>query len=305
MLKKTLQQSDQQLFKILQLERQRQNTSICLIASENFTSSSVYELLGSCFQNKYSEGYPLKRYYGGNQYIDQMELLCQKRALEAYRLNQDWGVNVQALSGAPANLYTYAALLKPHERIMGLDLPHGGHLSHGYQTPTKKISFISSYFETLPYRLDTKTGLIDYDKMEELALLYRPKILIGGASAYARLIDYKRMREIADKAGALLMVDMAHLSGIVAAGCIPSPFEYADIVTTTTHKSLRGPRGAMIFFKKDDRGLEEKINFSVFPGHQGGPHNQTIAALATALLQAQTPEFKVYQEQVLENAKVF
>jgi glycine hydroxymethyltransferase len=198
---------------------------------------------------------------------------------------------------------------------MGLDLPHGGHLSHGYQIPTKKISMISKYFETLPYHLDESTGLIDYDGLEKLAMLYRPKIIIAGTSAYSRLIDYARMREIADKANAYLLSDMAHISGLVAAGVIPSPFPYSDIVTTTTHKSLRGPRGAMIFFRKGTRrtnpktkepelyNLEDPINASVFPGHQGGPHNHTITALAVALKQAQSQEFKTYQEQVLKNAK--
>jgi glycine hydroxymethyltransferase len=199
---------------------------------------------------------------------------------------------------------------------MGLDLPHGGHLSHGYQTDSRKISAVSTYFETMPYRVDPETGIIDYDMLEKTAVLYRPKVLVAGTSAYCRLIDYKRMREIADKVGAYLVVDMAHISGLIAAGVIPSPFEYADIVTTTTHKSLRGPRGAMIFFRRGVRSvnpktgkevlydLENPINFSVFPGHQGGPHNHTITALAVALKQAKTPEFKEYQTLVLKNAKV-
>ena len=220
-----------------------------------------------------------------------------------------------ALSGSPANLYAYSALLNAHDRIMGLDLPHGGHLSHGYQLPTKKISAISKYFETLPYRLDETSGLIDYEKLEEMAMLYRPKIIIAGTSAYSRLIDYDRFKKITEKVGnCYLLADMAHISGLVAGGVIPSPFEYADVVTTTTHKSLRGPRGAMIFFRKgirrvDKKGVEEKydlegpINSSVFPGHQGGPHNHTITALAVALHQAQQPEFKDYQKTVLENAK--
>ena len=227
----------------------------------------------------------------------------------------EWGVNVQSLSGSPANLQAYSAVLDVHDRLMGLDLPHGGHLSHGYQTPTKKISAISKYFETLPYRLNEETGLIDYEKLEELAMLYRPKLIIAGTSAYSRLLDYKRFREIADKAGAYLFSDMAHISGLVAAGVIPSPFPFSDVVTTTTHKSLRGPRGAMIFYRKGVRkvdpktkkeqmyDLEDKINSSVFPGHQGGPHNHTITALAVALKQAQSPEFKAYQENVLVNAQ--
>jgi glycine hydroxymethyltransferase len=247
------------------------------------------EALGSVFQNKYSEGYPNKRYYGGNENIDQVELLCQERALKAFGLSpEEWGVNVQALSGAPANLYVYGALLKPHDRLMGLDLPHGGHLSHGYQTPSKKISMVSSYFETLPYRVNSN-GIVDYDKLLENALLYRPKIIIAGASAYSRNWDYKKMNEIANQVGAYLMSDMAHISGLVSAGVVPSPFPYSDIVTTTTHKSLRGPRGALIFYRKGTRqlskgfiqliigktvpyDLENPINFSVFPGHQGGKH---------------------------------
>ncbi len=281
--------------------------------------------------DKYSEGLPGARYYSGNEHIDESERLCQKRALETFRLEEDeWGVNVQrrsivlnlsqllrsriALSGSPANLYAYSALLNSHDRIMGLDLPHGGHLSHGYQTPAKKISAISKYFETLPYRLNESTGLIDYEKLEELAMLYRPRIIVAGTSAYSRLIEYKRMREIANKVGAYLLSDMAHISGLVAAGVIPSPFPYSDVVTTTTHKSLRGPRGAMIFFRKgvrrvDKKGnqemydLENPINASVFPGHQGGPHNHTITALSVALHQAQTQDFKEYQKNVLLNAK--
>ncbi|CAI4214989.1 unnamed protein product [Parascedosporium putredinis] len=277
------------------------------IILKNFTSKAVLEALGSVMQNKYSEGYPGARYYGGNEFIDQAESLCQKRALTAFDLD--------ATLGAPANLYVYSALMGTHDRLMGLDLPHGGHLSHGYQTPTKKISFISKYFETLPYRLDEKTGLINYDQLEELATLYRPKIIVAGTSAYSRLLDYKRFREICDKVNAYLVADMAHVSGLVAANVIPSPFAFADIVTTTSHKSLRGPRGAMIFFRKGVRRVNQKtkkeemydlegpINTSVFPGHQGGPHNHTIAALAVALQQTQTPEFRAYQAQVLSNAK--
>ncbi len=297
-------------------EIDRQRHSIVLIASENFTSTAVFEALGTPLSNKYSEGYPGARYYGGNEHIDRIELLCQQRALEAFHVTPDkWGVNVQTLSGSPANLQVYQAIMKPHERLMGLDLPHGGHLSHGYQTDSRKISAVSTYFETMPYRVDLETGIIDYDMLEKTAVLFRPKVLVAGTSAYCRLIDYKRMREIADKVGAYLVVDMAHISGLIAAEVIPSPFQYADIVTTTTHKSLRGPRGAMIFFRRGVRSvnaktgkevlydLENPINFSVFPGHQGGPHNHTIAALSVALKQAHTPEFKAYQEQVLKNAK--
>lgn len=312
-----LASTDPEVDGIIKAEVNRQKHSIVLIASENFTTKAVFDALGTPMCNKYSEGYPGARYYGGNEQIDKMEILCQERALKAFNLSPDkWGVNVQTLSGSPANLQVYQAIMKPHERLMGLDLPHGGHLSHGYQTDSRKISAVSTYFETMPYRVDLESGLIDYDMLEKTAVLYRPKVLVAGTSAYCRLIDYKRMREIADKVGAYLVVDMAHISGLIAAGVIPSPFEYADIVTTTTHKSLRGPRGAMIFFRRGVRSvnpktgqeilydLENPINFSVFPGHQGGPHNHTIAALATALKQASTPEFKQYQEQVLKNAKI-
>ncbi|KAK2736265.1 glycine hydroxymethyltransferase shm1 [Onygenales sp. PD_40] len=314
-LSEKLQDADPAVYNILQQEKRRQKHFINLIPSENFTSQAVLDALGSVMQNKYSEGYPGARYYGGNEFIDQAERLCQQRALKAFGLSEEeWGVNVQPLSGSPANLYAYSALLNTHDRIMGLDLPHGGHLSHGYQTPTKKISAVSKYFETLPYRLDESTGLIDYDKLQELALLYRPKIIVAGTSAYSRLIDYPRMRKIADSIGAYLLSDMAHISGLVAAGVIPSPFAQSDVVTTTTHKSLRGPRGAMIFFRKgvrrtDAKGnpvmynLENPINASVFPGHQGGPHNHTITALAVALGQTMTEDFKIYQKTVLENAQ--
>ncbi|KAG9229236.1 serine hydroxymethyltransferase-domain-containing protein [Amylocarpus encephaloides] len=318
LLSTDLEHADPSIYSILQNEKRRQKHFINLIPSENFTSQAVLDALGSVMQNKYSEGYPGARYYGGNEFIDEAERLCQSRALHTFGLKEaEWGVNVQPLSGSPANLYAYSALLNTHDRIMGLDLPHGGHLSHGYQTPTKKISAISKYFETLPYRLDEQTGLIDYVKLEELAMLYRPKLIVAGTSAYSRLIDYNKFREIADKAGAYLLADMAHISGLVAARVIPTPFEFADVVTTTTHKSLRGPRGAMIFFRKGVRrvdpktkqeenwDLENPINSSVFPGHQGGPHNHTITALAVALKQAQSTEFRQYQEAVLENAKAF
>lgn len=315
-LSSPLQETDPEIYNIIENEKIRQRQSIVLIPSENFTSRSVMQALGSPMQNKYSEGYPNARYYGGNEFIDQAELACQRRALEAFRLDpSEWGVNVQPLSGSPANLYVYQALMKPHERLMGLDLPSGGHLSHGYAIPSKNISAVSTYFSNLPYQVDPKTGLIDYDELEKLSTAFRPKIIIAGTSAYAALIDYKRMRTIADKCGAYVLADMAHISGLVAANVIPSPFDYADIVTTTTHKSLRGPRGAMIFFRKGVRSTDKKgkevlydlegpINFSVFPGHQGGPHNHTITALAVALKQAASPEFKEYQTKVLQNSKV-
>ncbi|KAJ4384694.1 Serine hydroxymethyltransferase, cytosolic [Didymella sp. IMI 355093] len=316
LMEKSLVDTDQEVAQIMEREIQRQRESILLIASENVTSRAVFDALGSPMSNKYSEGYPGARYYGGNEHIDSIELLCQKRALEAFGLdNEKWGVNVQCLSGSPANLQVYQAIMRPHDRLMGLDLPHGGHLSHGYQTPQRKISAVSTYFETFPYRVNLDTGIIDYDQLEQNALMYRPKVLVAGTSAYCREIDYARMREIADKVGCYLMMDMAHISGLVAAGVNKSPFPYCDIVTTTTHKSLRGPRGAMIFFRKGVRktdaktgketlyDLEGPINFSVFPGHQGGPHNHTITALAVALKQAHSEDFKLYQQQVIKNAK--
>uniref|UniRef100_A0A9I9CSJ1 Serine hydroxymethyltransferase n=1 Tax=Cucumis melo TaxID=3656 RepID=A0A9I9CSJ1_CUCME len=338
---------DPEIADIIELEKARQWKGLELIPSENFTSVSVMQAVGSVMTNKYSEGYPGARYYGGNEYIDMAESLCQKRALEAFRLDPEkWGVNVQSLSGSPSNFQVYTALLKPHDRIMALDLPHGGHLSHGYQTDTKKISAVSIFFETMPYRLDESTGYIDYDQLERSATLFRPKLIVAGASAYARLYDYARIRKVPSltficiSTQALqfyrilwsqsqatpwmvqgshvlsLSTDMAHISGLVAAGVIPSPFEYADVVTTTTHKSLRGPRGAMIFFRKGVKEInkqgrevlydyEDKINQAVFPGLQGGPHNHTITGLAVALKQATTPEYKAYQEQVLRNCSNF
>ncbi|PNX96018.1 serine hydroxymethyltransferase mitochondrial-like, partial [Trifolium pratense] len=294
---KTLEHRHSLERRVPSIVRFRDNLGLELIPSENFTSLSVMQAVGSIMTNKYSEGYPGARYYGGNEYIDMAETLCQKRALEAFRLDPaKWGVNVQPLSGSPSNFQVYTALLKPHDRIMALDLPHGGHLSHGYQTDTKKISAVSIFFETMPYRLDESTGYIDYDQLEKSATLFRPKLIVAGASAYARLYDYARVRKVCDKQKAVLLADMAHISGLVAAGVIPSPFDYADIVTTTTHKSLRGPRGAMIFFRKGLKEVnkqgkevfydyEDKINQAVFPGLQGGPHNHTITGLAVALKQ--------------------
>lgn len=314
-LNKSLAETDPDICSIFEDEKQRQRDSLVLIASENFTSKSCLDALGSVMSNKYSEGYPGARYYGGNENIDKVELLCQQRALEAFHLDPaKWGVNVQSLSGSPANFQAYSAVLQPHDRILALDLPHGGHLSHGYQTDTKKISAVSVYFDTFPYRLHPDTETIDYDRMEEYARLYRPKLIVAGASAYARLIDYKRIRSVCDINGAYMLSDMAHIAGLVAAQLIPSPFDYSDIVTTTTHKSLRGPRGAMIFYRKGMKewglkkgaapmpyDLENRINFSVFPSMQGGPHNHTIAAIATCLKQATTSAYKEYQTQVMRN----
>ncbi|KAG2709187.1 hypothetical protein I3843_05G206300 [Carya illinoinensis] len=314
--------ADPEIHAIMEKEKQRQFKGIELIASENFVCRAVMEALGSHLTNKYSEGMPGARYYTGNQHIDQIEFLCCQRALAAFSLDSEkWGVNVQPYSCTSANFAVYTGLLLPNDRIMGLDSPSGGHLSHGYYTTSgKKVSSASIFFESLPYKVNPQTGYIDYEKLEEKALDFRPKILICGGSSYPREWDYARFRQIADKCGAVLMCDMAHISGLVAAKECSSPFEYCDIVTSTTHKSLRGPRGGIIFYrrgtksKKQDLNLshgdgrnhydfEERLNFAVFPSLQGGPHNNHIAALAIALKQVATPEYKTYMQQVKKNAQ--
>lgn len=299
--KSYLFKTDIDLFLILLNENKRQIEGINLIASENITSYSVLECLGSCLQNKYSEGYPGKRYYSGNKYIDEVELLCQRRALELYGLDPNiWGVNVQAYSGSPANLAIYTAICGKGGRIMGLDLCDGGHLTHGFATKAKKVSASSLFFESMPYKIDPKSGLIDYDLLEQMASFFRPNLIIAGVTSYPRLLDYVRFRKICDKNKAYLLSDMSHIAGLVAAKLVPSPFEYSDVVSTTTHKTLRGPRGALIFYKKE---LEASINNAVFPCLQGGPHNNNIAAIATALKEASLPDFVLYQKDVLQNAK--
>jgi glycine hydroxymethyltransferase len=295
-----LKDADPELFTLIEKERERQEQDIELIASENFTSQAVLDCLGSCLTNKYSEGLPGKRYYGGNQYIDQIESLCQQRALKAFGLDAAvWGVNVQPYSGSVANMAVYLGLLNPHDRIMGLDLPSGGHLTHGFMTAKRRVSGTSVFYESVPYKVGSD-GLIDYDGMEVVADAVRPRLIICGASAYSRDFDYERFRKIADKHSAYLMADIAHISGFVATGLMKSPFDYCDVVTTTTHKTLRGPRAGMIFFKK---GLERQINDAVFPGLQGGPHQNQIAAVATQLKEVATPEFREYMEQVRKNAR--
>ncbi|XP_066581113.1 serine hydroxymethyltransferase [Prorops nasuta] len=315
LLYKNVWETDPELFELIKSEKRRQLSGLEMIASENFTSLSVLQCLSSCLHNKYSEGLPGDRYYGGNEYIDEIEILAQKRALAAFNLNpEEWGCNVQPYSGSPANFAVYTGLLEPHGRIMGLDLPDGGHLTHGFFTANKKISATSIFFESMPYKVDPKTGLINYDKLAEEARLFKPKIIIAGVSCYSRCLDYKRFREIADENNAYLFSDMAHISGLVAAGLIPSPFEYSDVVSTTTHKTLRGPRAGVIFFRKGIKSIgkdgqkimydiETKINDAVFPCLQGGPHNHAIAGIATAMKQAITPEFIAYQKQIVANAK--
>mmetsp|Transcript_9440 Transcript_9440/g.17762 ORF Transcript_9440/g.17762 Transcript_9440/m.17762 type:complete len:469 (-) Transcript_9440:279-1685(-) len=305
----SLEEHDPEMYDLIEQEKHRQWTGLELIASENFTSRAVMECLGSALTNKYAEGLPHARYYGGNEIVDQIEGLCQKRALEAYGLDADkWGVNVQPYSGSPANFAVYTGLLRPHDRIMGLDLPSGGHLTHGFYTYSKKegtrkaVSATSVYFESFPYRVHPETGLIDYDKLEADAATYKPALIICGGSAYPRDWDYARFRKIADDNGSLLLCDMAHISGLVVTGEQSSPFDLCDVVTTTTHKSLRGPRAGMIFFRKDERGFEARINQAVFPALQGGPHEHQIAGIATQLKECMTPEFKVYAQQVRKNA---
>jgi glycine hydroxymethyltransferase len=296
----TLQNQDPELFSILKDETHRQKNGIELIASENFTSNSVLECLGSVFTNKYSEGLPGKRYYGGNEHIDRLENLCIKRALKAFRLNDnEWGCNVQPYSGSVANLAVYLALLKPGDTIMGLELSSGGHLTHGFYTPKKKITASSTYYNSVPYKVN-EYGFIDYLKLEQLADEHKPNLIICGASAYSRDFDYETFRRIANKHNSYLMADIAHISGFVATGEMNNPFEYCDIVTTTTHKTLRGPRAGMIFFKKS---LEQQINDAVFPGLQGGPHQNQIAGIACQLNEVMTPEFKKYIQQVRLNAQ--
>jgi len=302
-----LAEIDPDVQNIIDKETWRQYTGLELIASENLTSRATMEANGSILTNKYSEGLPGARYYGGNEYIDELEVLCRKRALEAFNLDPaKWGVNVQPYSGSTANFAALTALIQPQDRLMGLGLPDGGHLTHGYYTAKKKMTASSIYFQSLPYGITSDSNLIDFDKLAAQAKLFKPKLIICGASAYPRDWNYAKLREIADKEGAYLMADIAHTSGLVAAQELGSPFEYCDVVTTTTHKTLRGPRAGLIFFRKDTentKDLEKRVNEAVFPACQGGPHNNTIAAVATALKQVADPEWRAYAKQVIANAR--
>jgi glycine hydroxymethyltransferase len=300
-----------EIFRLIGKERQRQETTLQMIPSENWTSKAVREAVGSILMHKYSEGQAGKRYYQGNRVIDEIEMLCQERALKAFGLDsEEWGVNVQALSGSPANLAVYFALLEPGERIMSMYLPDGGHLSHGWQYGGKKVTLVSKIWKVSFYHVDPKTQVFDYDRILEQAEEVRPRLLISGGTAYPREIDHKRMGEIAHSVGAYYLADIAHEAGLVAGGVNKSPFPHADVVTMTTHKTLRGPRGALIFSRlhatsnKRQAELPELINKAVFPGIQGGPHNHTIAGIAAALEEAQGEPFKEYALQVVKNAQV-
>lgn len=293
--------NDRVVEKILKDEEARQKKCITLIASENYTSKGVDMAVGSCLGNKYSEGYPNKRYYKGQVNADKIELLAQERALKLFGLNKKkWAVNVQALSGSPMNTAVYFALLNPGDKIMGMSLSAGGHLTHGH-----KVGLSGKYFTAIQFGVDAKTEAINYEEIQMLAFEHKPQIIVAGFTAYPRRVDWKKFRTIADKVGAYLLADMSHVAGLVAGKAYPSPFPYADIVTTTTHKTLRGPRGAMIFSRIDERKLNEKIDKAVFPGLQGGPHMNNIAGIAVALGEALNPKFKTYAKQVVKNAQAF
>lgn len=290
---------DKVIQKLIEAEKGRQFKVINLIASENYVSKDVLTALGSELTNKYAEGYAGKRYYGGQINIDKIEELCIERALDLFKLSpKQWHVNVQALSGSPANLAVYVGLISPHAKIMGMSLDQGGHLTHGH-----KVSATGKFWNQIPYGVDMNSEVLDYEAIKKIALEHKPNIIVAGFTAYPRVVDYKKFREIADACGAYLLVDMSHTAGLTAAGVYPSPFPYADVVTTTVHKTLRGPRSALIFVKKDERELDKKIDKAIFPGLQGGPHMNQIAASAVALKEAATPAFKKYGAQVVKNAK--
>jgi glycine hydroxymethyltransferase len=286
-----LKNTDKEISELMELESKRQLEGIELIASENYASPEVLQAMGSILTNKYSEGYPSKRYYRGNEYIDQIENIAIERAKKLFKVEH---VNVQPYSGSPANLAVHLAFLNPGDKTMGMSLDAGGHLTHGF-----KVSISGKYFDSVSYGVDEK-GYINYDEVRELANEHKPKLIWSGFSAYSRIIDWKKFREIADEVGAILVADIAHVAGLVVTGDYPSPVPYADVVTTTTHKTLRGPRGAMIMCKGQ---YAEVIDKAVFPGVQGGPHNHTTAAIAVALKEASQPKFKEYIKQVCINAQ--
>ena len=287
-----VKQKDPKVQEMIELELGRQRNKLEMIASENFVSQAVMEAQGSVLTNKYAEGYPHKRYYGGCEYVDMVEELAIERAKQLFGAEH---VNVQPHSGSQANFGEYFALLEPGDTIMGMNLSHGGHLTHG-----SPVNVSGKYFNIIPYGVDAETGRIDYDEMRKIAQEHKPKMIIGGGSAYSRQIDFKTMADIAHEVGAIFMVDMAHFAGLVAAGLHPNPVEYADIVTTTTHKTLRGPRGGMIMCKEE---YAKAIDKSMFPGIQGGPLMHVIAAKAVAFGEALQPEFKEYAKQVIVNAQ--
>ena len=291
---KHLQASDQELFEAIEQERERQHDKIELIASENFVSQAVMEAQGSVLTNKYAEGYPGKRYYGGCEYVDIAENLARDRAKELFGAEH---ANVQPHSGAQANMAVYSAFLEPGDTVLGMNLSHGGHLTHG-----SPVNFSGKLYNFEEYGVDRETEILDYEMVRQKALEVKPKMIVAGASAYPRLIDFKKFREIADEVGAYLMVDMAHVAGLIATNHHPDPVPYADFVTTTTHKTLRGPRGGMILTKEK---YAKKIDSSVFPGMQGGPLMHVIAAKATAFKEALEPSFKDYSEQIIKNARSF
>ncbi len=303
--KKDVKKTDPDIAKLVRQERQRQEDSLDLIPAENITSKAVLEVLGSSLANKYSEGYPGKRYYAGNGIIDKIETIAQERAKKVFRLGKEWQVNVQPYSGSPANMAVYYALLNPGEKLMGMSLPFGGHLTHGW-----KVNFSARFYQSVQYGVG-RDGYIDYGEVKKLARKEKPKIIVTGATAYSRIFDFKKFREIADETGAYLMADIAHIAGLIVAGVHPSPFPYAEVVTTTTHKTLRGPRGAMIFSRNDkfltanDKkiSIAEAIDRAVFPGLQGGPHDNQTAAIAVCLGEALKPSFRKYGYQIVKNAK--
>lgn len=297
-----MKSSDTEILSILKNEQLRQKTQLQMIPSENYTSPAVREVVGSILINKYSEGQPFKRYYQGMVNVDELESLVEKRALKVFKLDPEkWDVNVQPYSGSPANAEIFMALLNPGDKIMAMYLTDGGHISHGWSYKEKPLSFASKFFKIDFYHVDEKTKVFDYKEIEKQAKKIKPKILVAGGTAYPREIDHKRMGKIAHSVGAYYLADVAHEAGLIAAGVNISPFEYADVVMMTTHKTLRGPRGAMIFAKKE---LIELIDKAVFPGLQGGPHNHTIAGIGVALGETMQPAFKTYAKQIIKNAQM-